>query len=226
VAGVTVLRNRKNVYVYSTISYRDKNKKPQNFRKAFAIVQPGTNKLVFNSYGMAILKSQNIELKSLNGKYLSEIGKIVDFSCNKDELLYRQHEINYSNYIEVKDDLISRFFTIQNKNVQNNLKKSNNKNDTIKNPNNGSVKNLNGIYLGSKFIDSTKFNYSALNDISDECNITLKDDLEIKTYGTQFLLEHISNSIGLTDIIKDVFPDKWKELLTLSFYLCINETIC
>jgi hypothetical protein len=67
-AGITIQRNRTNVYAYATTSFRNSNKKPDNHRKPFAILILGTNKLVFNSFGMAILKSQNILLETLNNK--------------------------------------------------------------------------------------------------------------------------------------------------------------
>jgi hypothetical protein len=94
-----VLRNRNNIYAYSTIYYRDSNKSPQNKHKIIAIVLHGTNRMVFNSYDMAILNTQGVSLEQLNNKYSSEISKIIDFSVkiNPDE--YRHHEIKYSNFI-------------------------------------------------------------------------------------------------------------------------------
>lgn len=39
-----------------------------------------------------------------------------------------------------------------------------------------------------------------------------------KNYGNIYLLDHISNKIGLTEIIKDCFQEDFKELLALAFY--------
>lgn len=228
-AGVTVLRNRSYVYVYSTISYRDKDKKPKNHRKAFAIVQIGTNRIVFNSYGMAILKAQNIELESLNNKSLSDIGKIVDFSRDLDYSLYRSREINYSNSIEVSDDLISRFPKITIKNHKNYFNTGKTIiTDKSSRTNMGDIEHINIKSCHSNEDKVVKrwpdFNHALLNfGSSDKAEICIKPDICIKSYGTQVLLENISNAIGLTKIIGDVFPKNWQEILTLSFYMCVNN---
>jgi hypothetical protein len=47
----------------------------------------------------------------------------------------------------------------------------------------------------------------------------LERTFAVKSYGTQLLLEHISGDLGLTALLRQVFPDIWAELLTLSFYL-------
>ena len=45
-----------------------------------------------------------------------------------------------------------------------------------------------------------------------------------KNYGNIFLLEEISKSIGLYDILKDCYPDNYKEILLNSFYEIIGES--
>lgn len=39
-----------------------------------------------------------------------------------------------------------------------------------------------------------------------------------KDYGIYYFLNSISNSVGLTDILKKTFPDKWEEMLTCAFF--------
>jgi transposase len=46
-----------------------------------------------------------------------------------------------------------------------------------------------------------------------------RTNLNIRSYGTQLLLETISNDIKLTQTLQEIFPDFWTEILTLSFYL-------
>ena len=45
-----------------------------------------------------------------------------------------------------------------------------------------------------------------------------------KSYGNIFLLEEISKSIGLQDILKECYPDNYKEILLNSFYEIIGES--
>lgn len=39
-----------------------------------------------------------------------------------------------------------------------------------------------------------------------------------KDYGAYFLLNWISEQTGLTDVLKEIFPDVWSEIITLAFY--------
>ena len=39
-----------------------------------------------------------------------------------------------------------------------------------------------------------------------------------KNYGNIFLLEFLSNKLGLTEILKAIFPDSYREILSLAFY--------
>jgi transposase len=48
--------------------------------------------------------------------------------------------------------------------------------------------------------------------------------LVAKNYGNIFLLEEISKSIGLYDVLKECYPDTYKELLANSFYEIIGES--
>ena len=45
-----------------------------------------------------------------------------------------------------------------------------------------------------------------------------------KSYGDIFLLEEISKSIGLYDVLKECYPDIYKEILMSSFYEIIGES--
>ena len=45
-----------------------------------------------------------------------------------------------------------------------------------------------------------------------------------KNYGNIFFLEEISKSIGLNDILKDCYPDIYKEILLNSFYQITGES--
>ena len=45
-----------------------------------------------------------------------------------------------------------------------------------------------------------------------------------KNYGNIFLLEEISKSIGLNDVLKECYPDLYKEILANAFYEIIGES--
>jgi transposase len=45
-----------------------------------------------------------------------------------------------------------------------------------------------------------------------------------KSYGNIFLLEEISKSIGLHDVLKECYPDNYKEILANAFYEIIGES--
>ena len=45
-----------------------------------------------------------------------------------------------------------------------------------------------------------------------------------KSYGNIFLLEEISKSIGLSDVLKECYPDNYQEILLNSFYEIIGES--
>jgi len=45
-----------------------------------------------------------------------------------------------------------------------------------------------------------------------------KSELVTKNYGNIALLNYISDQIGLAQILKDVFPDKYHEILALAYY--------
>ncbi|MDR2378723.1 MAG: hypothetical protein LBD70_04775, partial [Bifidobacteriaceae bacterium] len=49
--------------------------------------------------------------------------------------------------------------------------------------------------------------------------VYLEQNYVVKSFGTQLLLEHISADLGLTALLRQVFPDIWTEILTLAFYL-------
>jgi transposase len=213
------------VYAYSTISYRDSNKKPQNKRKTFAIVPPGTNRLVFNSYGMAVLDAQGLNLCDLSDKYISEISKIINFAIKVDHNSYRHHEISYSNFIEVKDDLIGKFANVKAEtSTINRLSNVSNTDNSTLSDNLSSITELNEA-KSSKYTDKyfKDYNCSFLDDNSGIQVINSKEDFEVRIFGSQILLEHIARSTGLTTILEDVFPSNWREILTLAFYVCCQN---
>jgi len=45
-----------------------------------------------------------------------------------------------------------------------------------------------------------------------------------KNYGDIFLLEEVSKSIGLYDVVKECYPDDYREILACSFYEIIGES--
>ena len=45
-----------------------------------------------------------------------------------------------------------------------------------------------------------------------------------KSYGNIFLLDEISKSIGLHDVLKECYPDIYKEILANAFYEIIGES--
>ena len=55
------------------------------------------------------------------------------------------------------------------------------------------------------------------------------DDLrhsQIKEIGASYLIYKISDKIGLSSILKEVFPRMWREVLTLAAYLaCTNDAL-
>jgi transposase len=67
-------------------------------------------------------------------------------------------------------------------------------------------------------------NLTNLNDIDKIKIVKLYSKYDIKTYGSQILLEYISKNIGLTNILQSVFPNSWKEILTLSFYMTLEDS--
>jgi hypothetical protein len=70
-SGITIARNRTRIYAYCTNSIRLKDvKNPISIKKQFGIVPLGTNNIIFNSFGMAILNKQGITLESLDNKYI------------------------------------------------------------------------------------------------------------------------------------------------------------
>ena len=44
-----------------------------------------------------------------------------------------------------------------------------------------------------------------------------------KEYGATYFLESISNKIGLSKILEEVFPFDWREILGLAFYLICDD---
>jgi transposase len=216
----------------------------------------GTNNIIFNSFGMAILQFRGILLSSLDNKYLSEISSLVDFDVPIANISYNKREICYSNVITVKDDLITRFNYVKDiknnkllrlkshdniKNCKDNCNITNNDNDNIKGNYSSSTDKVNPIepLILDNNIDNNinqqqqhehnSYNYFTkynLVDFIENKKVEIKlisDNISIKTYGSQILLEHISNSTGLTDIIKHIFPSNWKDILTLSFYICTQD---
>ena len=225
-AGITILRNRTNVYAFCTFSYRDKNKNPRCIRKIVAIVEPEQNKLIFNSFGMAILETQGISLESLNGKYVKEIGKIVDFSITPNEQSFRPREINFSNFIIVNDDLSSKYSYIKD------IKKSLVDPTTTKEQQNIDIRRSNAIIDLTNLTNNTetdvffsKYNYINLPEHQNFEVVKINSDYQIKSYGLQSLLEKIAIEVGVGSILSQIFPSNWKEILTVSFYLLSEDNI-
>jgi transposase len=46
---------------------------------------------------------------------------------------------------------------------------------------------------------------------------------DIKLVGASYLLKHISDNVGLTDILRKIFPDNWQTLLSLTFFYTIEQ---
>lgn len=44
-----------------------------------------------------------------------------------------------------------------------------------------------------------------------------------KDYGNYYFFDNLANKIGLIEILKSVFPDKWKEILTCAFYELVQK---
>ena len=60
--------------------------------------------------------------------------------------------------------------------------------------------------------------------LSSNMNITIDDFKHISTkfIGATYLLKHISDNIGLTNILEETFPYYWKEILSLAFFFTIE----
>jgi len=67
-------------------------------------------------------------------------------------------------------------------------------------------------YLGPKEKAETKKIKKALS------------ELVYKNYGNIFLLEEVSKSIGLFEVVKDCYPDIYKEILSLAYYEITGES--
>ncbi|MDR2352074.1 MAG: hypothetical protein LBF22_02750 [Deltaproteobacteria bacterium] len=48
-------------------------------------------------------------------------------------------------------------------------------------------------------------------------------NIDIKLIGASYLLKHISDNVGLTKILMEVFPQKCQELLSLAFFYSIEN---
>ena len=44
--------------------------------------------------------------------------------------------------------------------------------------------------------------------------------VQSRNYGHTFLMQEIADKVGLTDILKNVFPSNWETILTIVMYLC------
>ncbi|MDR1656964.1 MAG: hypothetical protein LBT47_05340 [Deltaproteobacteria bacterium] len=234
-AGISLIANRNSVVLYRTFSFRDENKKPQNNRKPIGKVILGTNKVAFNDYFVALLNAQGISLESLNGKSLNDISRLVDFTILIDKNAYKNKYFNVVNSIEISDPRLSKF--------NGGLKSPTpGPNESVPNISEQKIRLHDRSGQSDRRTSSVLWesDYYSPDNSPDETQEPNKPDIildllhnkykskemqfveqdfVVKSYGSQLLLENISKNIGLTDTLKDVFPDIWSEILTLAFYL-------
>ncbi|MDR2199845.1 MAG: hypothetical protein LBR53_10400 [Deltaproteobacteria bacterium] len=87
----------------------------------------------------------------------------------------------------------------------------------------GSVENSKESESTVSGAETPKNDAELLKDVAS--SIDELNNIDIKSIGATYLLKHISDSIGLTNILKKCFPSKWRELLALTFFTPLNQTL-
>lgn len=85
-AGITKVFLNGCFRLFRTFSYRDANNRPQHNRKSIGRIDPITQKPIFNSYFLNLIRNQNISIEQIEGLSLSEIPNIVNFGSYKKQL--------------------------------------------------------------------------------------------------------------------------------------------
>lgn len=86
------------------------------------------------------------------------------------------------------------------------------------------------IYIGTKDPDTGELipNKNYLISQLNECNYTTANDkgpaiIASKDYGASYLLNKISEKIGLANILRGIFEKNWEEILVCAFHLCVEN---
>ncbi|MDR2142392.1 MAG: hypothetical protein LBR11_11520 [Deltaproteobacteria bacterium] len=78
-AGITKMASKGVIRLYRTFSYRDNNNKPQNYRKAIGKLDNKTQKPIFNTYFINLVKEQGLSLDLFYNIPISDIPKYINF---------------------------------------------------------------------------------------------------------------------------------------------------
>jgi hypothetical protein len=220
-AGISLIANRNSVILYRTFSYRDGLKNPRNSRKAIGKVVKGTGEVVFNDYFMALLARQGLSLPELRGKSLAEVSRLVDFKAEPGA--YRSRRLDGANRVALSDPRLDKLAA----------------KEMAAGPFGGPP---GGASAGAwpepapgqaepaeaappKSPDRLlEFIYERLGAPGARLKHAPKP-LVVKSVGAQLLLETVAADLGLTGLLEEIFPDVWRELLTLSFHLISGQNI-
>jgi hypothetical protein len=184
--------------LYRTFSWRDSANYPKNHKKLIATFDPVTDIPVFNKYFIGLINQQGINIDNILNIDWKKIPSVVNFGIFNP----LTKKIEFKNkFIETKNDGKSDF----------NIDLTSN---TITNSVNGilkedlDTKNLRIQISNDNIIEIESFKFSC------------------KEYGSHILLMKILEDTGLIFVLKDIFPKKWKEIATLSYYLvCKNAPL-
>jgi transposase len=87
---------------------------------------------------------------------------------------------------------------------------------------------IEGSFKPSNTADSGLISYLIRNisliGVNRNNNLFKESNISCQNLGSYLLLTNIVKDLQLLDILKEIFPEKWEEILTISYYLAINNS--
>jgi transposase len=192
-AGISVIREREYIRIYRTFSFRNIKNEPQNRRKSIGKIDQSTNKPVFNKYFTDLLSQQGISIDLINSVPLHDIPKYVDFGIFDKQLFIAEDKQH---------------------NEENNLQLN-----TIERPIEAVVGNNAKIDINFSDKKSNNIIYN-VNTNKYEC---IKAECKSQVLGPHLILQKIAEDTSLLPILQAIFPENWDKIITLAYYLVINN---
>ncbi|MDR2199002.1 MAG: transposase [Deltaproteobacteria bacterium] len=210
VAYLHISKPGNHYYIYGSYTQRRKtDKKVVRITKCLGKIDPITNSPIFNEAYLPWMTEHGLSIENALQNYINKTPK------------YNFINISKSTYTsKTNHPTVFKKFTLSNNNIGSSDDVGSIDN-SASNETSGSVENSGATETSDSCAKITKYDKALLKTIT--LTIDELKNIDIKLIGATYLLKHISDSVGLTNILKKCFPSNWREILALTLFYTVES---
>ncbi|MDR2198146.1 MAG: transposase [Deltaproteobacteria bacterium] len=210
VAYLHISKPGNHYYIYGSYTQRRKtDRKVVRITKCLGKIDPKTNSPIFNEAYLPWMAEHGLSIENALQNYINKTPK------------YNFINLSNSTYTsKTNRPPVFRKFTVSNNSIGSSEDVGSIEN-SASNETSGSVEYSGATETTDSGAKITKHDKALLKTIT--LTIDELKNIDIKLIGATYLLKHISDSVGLTNILQKCFPSNWCEILALTFFYTIES---